>query len=272
MSDPDAPLAVWRDGALAPASPVDPGLLIGLGVFETLPVLSGRAFAVRRHLARLRAGARQCGLPVPEEELLHAAITGLERADGVPGLRSGRLRLTWTPGPAGEGALLATVGPTLPARPARVLLTRFRRNESSPLTGVKSTSYAENILALREAQRRGFTEAVFANTRGELCEGATSNVFIETDGEILTPELTSGCLPGITRELIIEWGRDAGLPIREATLPFSVMNTTRHAALTSSLKAMVPVTHVGERALETGPLTRQLADLFRQRRAVDFDP
>ena len=89
------------------------------------------------------------------------------------------------------------------------------RNERGALAGLKTTSYAENVVALAEAKRRGATEAVFANLAGHLCEGTGSNVFYVVDGELRTPTLASGCLAGVTRGLVLEWfgGREVDEPI-----------------------------------------------------------
>lgn len=261
-------LAVWRDGRAGPEA-IDPGLLVGTGVFETLMMISGKTFALARHQRRLAAGAQRLGLPAPPPERIEEAVSAMERAGA--GHDHARIRLTWTPGPGGQGSLLATAAPYEPLTSVAVHLSEFRRNEHSAITGVKCTSYAENLLALARAREHGADEALLANTNGDLCEGATSNVFIETGGELLTPPLSAGCLPGITRELCLEWGRAHGLPIRETPLPFSVMNTTEHAALTSALKGVVPVRAIGARPMETGPLTRRLADIYLRRRHLESE-
>src|SRR5699024_2149560 len=158
----------------------------------------------------------------------------------------------WTPGADYAGRLLVTLATYAPVTGPKVHLSRYLRNEASSITGIKSTSYAENLIALREAQEAGAHEAVLANTRGAISEGATSNVFLEIDGELLTPPLASGCLPGITRELCIEWAREEGVALRETTIPIDVMNTTPHAALTSALKGIVPVRAIDGRSIEPG--------------------
>ena len=267
---PGQPIAVWRDGDLRPPRWPDPGLLSGMGVFETLLVTAGTAFAPTRHLRRLQEGSARMDLPIPNPEAFRAAVGALSAQ--CQGVQFARLRLTWTPGPSGTGCLLGTVAPFTPMERVRAALSPYRRNEDSALTGVKSTSYAENLLALRQAQRLGADEAILPNSRGDLCEGATSNVFIEQGGELLTPPLSSGCLPGITRELALEWGREAGLPVRETDLPVSVMNTTQGAAVTSALKGVVALAAIDGRPLKLGPLTRELAAEFRRRRARTRDP
>lgn len=259
-----SPVGMWRDGRLIQPEPVDPGLLMGLGVFETLLVESGRVFCVDKHVERLRNGAMRLGLPQPERQEI---VTAIQALLGIsPVLPLARLRLTWTPGGIGQGELLATVAPYSRPRGSKVVLSRYVRNERSILTGIKATAYAENLLALKEAQAVGAQEAIFANTVGFLAEGATSNVFVEKGGRIITPPLTSGCLPGITRALCLEWGREAGLDIAVEPLPFSVMNTTQHVALTSALKGVFIVDWVGERRLESGPLLKELSKIYTRKR------
>ena len=146
-----------------------------------------------------------------------------------------------------------TAGPAAAAAGARakVVVVPWTRNERSATAGLKTTSYAENVVALAYAKERGGIEAIFANTRGELCEGTGSNIFVVVDGELLTPPLDSGCLAGITRELTIEWCRAEGLPVREQTLPLSVLETADEVFITSSTKDVLPISR-GRRPAATG--------------------
>ncbi len=141
------------------------------------------------------------------------------------------------------------------------------------MAGLKTTSYAENVVALAHAHQRGAIEAVFANTRGQLCECTGSNIFVVVDGEILTPPVSSGLLPGITRELVLEWGRKAGIPIREIDLPLSVLAEADEVFITSSTKDVLPIEAVDERGLPSQrPMTARVAELFRANAARDNDP
>ena len=283
---------LWFDGEVRSGhDPVvtaqDRGLLVGDGVFDTCVVVGGRPFALRRHVARLQRSAALVGLPEPPADVVTAAA--LELADHL-GTATGRLRITWTAGPSTGGpgrsgatpTLLLTAepeavvhpvpgGPPGRARTALVVVP-WVRNERSPLVGVKSTSYAENVLALEYARSRGGTEAVLANTRGELCEGSWSNVFVEAGGELLTPPLESGCLAGVTRELVLEWGVAAGVPVREATIPMDDFRAAEHAAVTSATRGIVPVDELDGRELRPGPLTVRMQQVFAGRVAQDLDP
>src|SRR5436305_1316542 len=182
-----APNVVWIDGGLVEAehagvSPFDHGLLTGDGVFETLRIYRGTPFAVRRHLERLARSAHGLGLRLPEVDL-RAAMEAVTAANGV---EDGRLRLTVTGGIAPLGSdrgdatpsVIVAVGP-LTAWPATtdVVVVPWRRNEHSAVAGLKTTSYAENVIALAYAHERGAGEAIFLNTAGNLCEGTGTNVF-----------------------------------------------------------------------------------------------
>lgn len=278
---------LWAGGRLRdPAEPVlrgdDAGFATGLGVFETCAVVDGRAFALTRHLDRMVASLAALGLPAVDRDEVRAAVAAVLTAGGA-GL--GRLRVTVSPGGPGDpGArrrpsLVVTAGPA-PVRGApHVVRSPWVRNERSPLAGHKSTSYAADALALAAAVRAGGNEALLADTRGALCEGTGSNVFVERDGELLTPGLATGCLPGVTRALVLAWSAEAGLPVREATadeLPWSVVEDARRGgaglALTGSLRGVVGVEVVEGVAVPVGPLTAEVARRFRARAADDLDP
>jgi branched-chain amino acid aminotransferase len=175
--------------------------------------------------------------------------------------------------------LVVAAAPAPVRGPAHVVRSAWVRNERSPLAGHKSTSYAADVLALAAATRAGGDEALLANTRGALCEGATSNVLVERGGELLTPALSSGCLPGVTRALALEWAAGSGLPVREAggdELPWSVVEDVRTGAaglaLAGSLRGVVGVEAVEGTPTTVGPVTAALARLFRARAADDLDP
>lgn len=277
-----ATTVLWADGRLRdPAEPVlpgtDAGFTTGLGVFETCAVRSGRAFALSRHLARLAASLRALDLPpVPEQDVREAVTAVL----GAGGPEVGRLRVTVGAGvPSGRPSLVVAAGPAPVRGPAHVVRSRWVRNERSPLAGHKSTSYAADVLALAAATSAGGNEALLANTRGELCEGTGSNVFVERDGELLTPATASGCLPGVTRALVLEWAEEAGLPVREAhegELPWSVVEDLRRGeagmALSGSLRGFAAVAVVEGTEVAAGPLTERVAALVAERSASDLDP
>ncbi len=234
-------MRAWIDGQLlpdptAPAVPVtDHGLTVGDGVFEAVKVVDGRPFALTRHLDRLGRSASGLGLQVD----LGRVRAGVEAVLDAPPLPLGRLRITVTGGqaPLGSGrgdgpATVVVVADEMAPSPATtaVVTVPWPRNERGALTGLKTTSYAENVVALAAAREQGASEAVFANLAGDLCEGTGSNVFYVVDGELRTPTLASGCLAGVTRALVLEWfgGREVDEPIgivREASEVFLVSTT-----------------------------------------------
>jgi branched-chain amino acid aminotransferase len=275
-------VVLWSDGALrdpeAPLiRPLDHGFTVGDGVFETCELAGGRAFALTRHLHRLRRSADGLDLVLPPEDELRAAVAAVVDAWGTA---TGRLRITVTTGAGPLGSDRGHATPTLviaattarAPRPMRVHVVPWTRNERSAVAGLKTTSYAENVVALARARAHGADEAIFGNTRGELCEGSFTNVFVETADEVLTPPLDSGCLAGVTRELVLEWAAGAGFPLRETAMPLDALRTAEHVALTSSLRGVVPVIAVDDREIPPGPLTGRLAALFDSRRALDLDP
>jgi branched-chain amino acid aminotransferase len=150
---------------------------------------------------------------------------------------------------------------------ARVITLPWPRNERSPLAGVKSTSYAENALALAEARRHGADEAVFFNTAGRLCEGSGSNVFVVQEGILVTPPLEDGCLAGVTRSLVLELARDLGLPARESPVTMGTWTNLSEAFLTSTTRDIQPVGRIDDRDLAAAPgqITDLLAREWRRR-------
>jgi branched-chain amino acid aminotransferase len=220
-------MRAWIDGELLsdPTGPaisvVDHGFTVGDGVFEAIKVVGGLPFALDRHLARLERSAAGLGLPDVDLDVVRRGVRAVVEGQDLP---LGRVRITYTAGPSPLGSGRGDHPPTLvvvaaPMDPmpetTSVATVPWPRNERGATAGLKTTSYAENVVALAEAKRRGATEAVFANLAGHLCEGTGSNVFYVVDGELRTPTLASGCLAGVTRALILEWygGREVDEPI-----------------------------------------------------------
>ena len=273
--------AIWLNGALVagdrPAiNASDHGLLVGDGVFETAKVVDGEAFALTRHLARLRHSAEGLGLTLPRtDDELRAGVAEVIEAN-QPGV--GRLRITVTGGPGPLGSARGKDGPTVliatgPAGTwppdAAVVVVPWPRNERSPVAGLKTTSYAENVVALAHATERGAGEALFANLVGDLCEGTGSNVFVGLDGRLVTPPLGSGCLAGITRDLVIETS-DAV----ETDVSLEDFARADEAFLTSSTRDVQPISTVDGRALPhcPGPLTMAATEAFTALMALTLDP
>lgn len=270
----------WVNGELLedPEGPVlsvrDHGLVVGDGVFETIKVVDGQPFALIRHLDRLAGSAAGLGLDAIDEKQVRrgvAAVLGAEH------LSMGKLRITCTggPGPFGSGRgdgppTVVVVADTLSDRQAAaaVATVPWPRNERGALAGLKTTSYAENVVALEYAARRGADEAVFANTVGVLCEGTGSNVFYVVDGELRTPSLKSGCLAGVTRALLLEW-----VGAREVDEQIDVLYTADEVFLASTTRDVQPVQRCDERDLSApGPVTAHCLEVWAAKEAENPDP
>ena len=265
------------DGDAARISVLDHAVTVGDGVFETLKVIAGEPFALTRHLRRLAASADVMGIHAPDESVIREAVGSVLRRSPADIGPLGRLRITYTGGvgPLGSDRGDAIPGLVVAASQAQpwptttsTVTVPWTRNERSAIAGVKSTSYGENVVALRWAHDRGASEALFANGRGELCEGTGTNVFVVVDGAVMTPHLGSGCLAGITRELVLEW-----FAATEAPLSIDVLASADEVFLTSSTRNVHPVTRCDERTWdEPGPVSRALAAAFDERAAADTDP
>lgn len=276
---------VWVDGALTPAdqariAALDHGVTVGDGVFETAKVVDGTPFALTRHLTRLRTSAAIIALRLPwSDDDLRSACAATLAAVAEAGDEPGRLRITVTGGPGPLGSDRSDVPPTLviaasPASPwpatTAVATVPWARNERSAVAGAKTTSYAENVVALAEAHRLSASEAILANTVGALCEGTGSNVFLEVDGVLCTPSLATGCLAGITRALVCE-----AVPVVERDdLTLDHLRWADEAFLTSSTRDVHPIARVDQRDLPAapGPLTTMAATALAAIEARTLDP
>ncbi|MFF8846001.1 aminotransferase class IV [Streptomyces sp. NPDC015127] len=273
-------MKLWVNGELKDAedarvSVLDHGMTVGDGIFETVKAVHGQPFALTRHLERLTRSARGLGLPEPDHDEVRRACAAVLDANPMP---LGRLRITYTGGLSPLGSDRGDAGPTLVValgetsrRPdtTAVITVPWTRNERGALTGLKTTSYAENVVALARAHQQGASEALFANTVGQLCEGTGSNVFVVLDGELHTPPVSSGCLAGITRALTVEW-----TGAKETDLPLDVLDRAEEAFLTSTLRDVQAVVRIDGREIGRGPgpVTTKAMRVFEERAAADPDP
>jgi branched-chain amino acid aminotransferase len=261
MTADAARVVVWVDGSFVAAptttpavAPLDDAVLVGAGVFETIAIRGAQPRHRRRHLDRLHASAAIVGVAVDRRTVdrgIDAVLARWEATDG-------RLRVTVTAG----GTVIVAASPRPLIGDVAVMVTvPWPRNERSPLAGAKSTSYLENTLAFAHASSRGANEALFLNTRGAVCEGSRSNVFAVRDGRVVTPPLSAGCLAGVTRALVIEYGGAV-----EDTLTVDDLLSADEAFLTSALRGAQPIatidgTHIGS---AVRPHTRRVARVLAE--------
>ena len=271
---------VWLDGRLVDATDAtvsifDHGLTVGDGVFETLKAIDGRPFATRRHLDRLRRSADGLELRIPfSDHQLRGAMAEVLASHDLP---LARVRITVTGGPAPLGSdrgedpatVVVAVGHLRHSDPtAAVCVVPWPRNERGAMAGIKTTSYAENVKALAYAKERDCAEAIFETTTGLLCEGTGSNVFVAIEDRLLTPPLSSGCLAGVTRDLLLEVADAA-----EEDIPMAAFRQADEVFLTSTGRDVQPVHRIDDRELATdGPLTKAAAEAFRALVATTDDP
>ena len=268
-------IRVWVDGQLVEADApsvraLDHGVTVGDGAFETCKVADGEVFAMTRHLDRLDRTLAGLGLPPADRDRIRDGADAVLAAG--PTIGFGRLRWTVTAGAGPLGSdrddspmtyIVTAAEMPHPTPTASIHTVPWVRNERAATAGLKTTSYAENVIALAYAKERGSQEAIFANTRGELCEATGSNIFVVVDGVLRTPPLDSGCLAGITRELVVEWCREAGLEVREEAMPLEVLETAEEVFITSSARDVHPVSVVDGRLLDApGPVTAKAVDIW----------
>lgn len=270
---------IWVEGRRvddgAAISPIDHGVTVGDGVFETAKVENGRVFALEMHHDRMDRSLAGLGLPKLDRAKVDDGIAAVLEGDQID---FGRLRYTVTGGVGPLGSDRGDAPPThivtasavpRPAPTTKVATVRWTRNENSAVAGLKTTSYAENVVALAAAKQNGGSEAIFANTLGNLCEGTGSNIFVVLGERVVTPPLEDGPLAGITRDLAIRWGREAGIEIVEKPLSFDVLTECDEAFLTSSTRNVQGIHAINERQLgeegTPGRVSARLAEVFAER-------
>lgn len=265
----------------------DRGFLYGDGVFEVLRTYRSQPWRLEEHLGRLALGARRVGITVPisnarwiaevhavlgsrpaeTDSVLRLALTRGVASPGIdPSLASVPTRLTLaTP--------LPPLLPTVYQRGLRLALTTIDRATPRAgmlsLAGVKSANYQLHILALRDAQGRGFDDALLLSSDGALLESTTANVFLVSAGHLRTPAIECGPLEGITRAEVLSIARDLGIPTTATErLGASDVWTADEVFLTSSVRELVPVVQVDDHEVGSatpGTLTRRLHAAFRAR-------
>jgi branched-chain amino acid aminotransferase len=280
------------DAEHAVVSVFDHGFLYGEGIYETLRTYGGRAFLFARHMRRLRTSAAMLTLEVPlaDREIAARFDATLRAARlGGPGEGEAYIRilvtrgvgdLSYDPAACDRPTVVIIVKPQvdLPAaayeagvKVALVDVVRNHPGSVNPL--IKSNNLLNSALAMQEAVRRGASEAIMRNFKGELAECSTANIFVVKGGAALTPPIDAGLLAGITREFLFEVGAEVGVPVREQSLGDEDLFTADEAFLTSTTRELVPIVRVDDRIIGSGrpgPVTTALLAAFRARAHQDI--
>jgi branched-chain amino acid aminotransferase len=253
-------------------SPGQTGLICGWGLFTTMRISRGEAFAYERHWRRLEKDAGVIRLPMPYSAAkvrvnLHEVIRANKVTDGCAriylvnnstGFWQGDEQLP-------EVDLIICSAPLPEYRePIRLGLREHGRHAASPLAGVKSISWLPNVWAVGEAQKEGFDEVVLLNERGEIAECTAANIFAVKNGKVYTPPLNSGCLEGVTRGILFEIAPEAGVAVVEQALRPEDIYSADEVFISSTNRNLLGVGEIAGHRIATapGPVTRQLDELF----------
>jgi len=253
-------------------SPGQSGLLSGWGIFTTVRIYRGQPFAFERHWNRLRIDAERIRLPFDFRlGKVRAALDELLSANQVA---EGCARVYfisnkagfWHSGeelPATDLLILTSDLPRFP-RPTSLAVQEHGRDTTHPLVNVKVTSWLHNVWSLEQAHARGFDEVILLNERGEVAECTSANAFCVSKGAIETPPLSAGCLPGVTREVLLEIGVAAGFSIREKTLTLEDLYAAEEVFITSTSREVLSVGRIEEHRVPQaeGEVTGRAAQAF----------
>jgi len=253
-------------------SPGQAGLVCGWGIFTTLRISRGEAFAYERHWRRLEKDAERTHIPMPHTAAkvrvhLHEVIRANHVNEGCA-----RIYIVYNqvgfwqseePQPPMD-LIIYTAGLPEYREPVRLALREHGRHAASPLAGVKTISWLNNVWCVAEAQREGFDEVVLLNERGEVAECTAANIFAVKEGKVFTPPLNSGCLEGVTRGILFEIAPEAGVSVAEQTLRPENLFAADEVFISSTNRTLIGVGEIAGRQISAapGPVTRRLDELF----------
>ncbi|MBN2580796.1 MAG: branched-chain-amino-acid transaminase [Pirellulales bacterium] len=283
---PDKPLQIYINGKYydkddAKISVFDHGLLYGDGVFEGIRSYGGKAFKLEEHLDRLWYSARAIMLEIPISKAEMAQA--VDKTLAVNGIQDGYIRVVVTRG-AGTLGLdpnkcshprVIVIADSITLYPKEyyengltiITVSTVRNHPAALNPRIKSLNYLNNILAKIEGLQAGVIEALMLNHKGEVAECTGDNIFIVRRGKILTPPNEAGILEGITRAVVIDLARAAGIEVLETPLTKHDVYIAEECFLTGTAAEVVPVVKVDSRPIgpgKPGPITRDLMHRFRQ--------
>jgi branched-chain amino acid aminotransferase len=253
-------------------SPGQAGLLNGWGLFTTMRVFRGEPFAFDRHWKRLQKDAARTRMPFPfDADKVRWSLRELIQRNGV---EEGAARIYAIYNKVGfwqsaedmpeVDLLLYTAGLPSYREPVRLTLCEQSRHAASPLAGVKVTSWIFNVWTLQGAQQRGFDEALLLNERGEVAECTAANVFCARGGRVFTPPLSSGCLEGVTRGILLDIAPSTGIEVEEKTLRPADLYSADEVFISSTNRSLLGVSEIDGHKLAgaPGPITQRLEQVF----------
>ena len=245
-------------------SPGQLGLFTGWGVFSTLKVADGVPFAFERHWARMARDAAVLHVEMPEYadrllERLRALVEANAAYDATMRLvvvRNGGGMWAASDPQRSSDVIALTADTKNWGTGERLTWSPQARHAQSRFAGTKSLSSAANLVLLEEARRDGFDGAILLNERGEVAECTSANLFVAEGGRVWTPPLASGCLPGVTRELLLEVLRVPGITVAEKTIYPADLEAAEEVFVSSTTRGLLPVTAIGDRAMPAGGAAR----------------
>jgi branched-chain amino acid aminotransferase len=248
------------------------GLICGWGIFTTIRIARGEAFAYERHWRRLDKHAAIINLPMPYAAAkvrmhLHEVIRANKVTEGCA-----RIYLInnnvgfWQSDEARPqvDVLICSAGLPQYSESARLALRAHGRHAAAPLSGVKSISWLNNVWAVAEAAKEGFDEVVLLNERSEVSECTSANIFAVKNGRVLTPPLSSGCLEGVTRGILMEIAPEAGVSVAAQSLHPEDLYSADEVFISSTNRNVIGVGEIAGHkiAASPGPVTKRLNALF----------
>jgi branched-chain amino acid aminotransferase len=253
-------------------SPGQAGVICGWGLFTTLRIVDGEAFAFERHWRRLEKDAAIIRMPIPHTgPRVRVNLQEVIRANDVTE-GCARIYLVynqvgfWRSDEAMPQVDLVIYTAPLPEyrEPVRLTLREHGRHAASPLAGVKTISWLPNVWSVAEAQKEGFDEVILLNERGEVAECTAANVYLVKGDRILTPPLSSGCLEGVTRGILFEIAGEAGVSVKEQVLRPEDLYGADEVFISSTNRNVIGVGEIAAHGLAgaPGPVTKRVDEAF----------
>jgi branched-subunit amino acid aminotransferase/4-amino-4-deoxychorismate lyase len=272
---------VYFDGKItdlkhAAISVSNPGVLHGVGLFETLRTYEGKPFRLDQHIERMKNSAEQLHIPV--ENVIEKILQAIEQVLEANHLKNARVRFTVAPPNSWDEkqqAILLVAAQQLTGYPPELyemgmtvyVCNQYRQSSNDPLAGHKTTSYFPRLIALREAQQKQCGEALWFTPDNLLAEGCISNIFMVKNKQLRTPPIDTPILPGITRAVVLELAKQNDFPVNQKPCTIDQLLDADEVFLTNSIMEIMPVTRIEKRSIadeKPGPITRQLHETYRE--------